>query len=989
MLYWILMKIAIGYPPLESEKGIPLLGQNRQFQWAKTPWRAYPVVPAYAATLLKKAGYVVVWLDGIAEEKTYQEWEEDLRREKPDVLMMEMKTPVVKKHWEIIDKLKIKNEKLKIVLVGDHVTALPEESFQNSPVDYVLTGGDYDFLLLNLVNHLTKREKLEPGIYYRAENTSEVSPRQRRGPSTSEVKCSGKFQLNHDLDGLPFVDRKLTRWELYSEKNSNYSRTPGTYTMFGRDCWWGRCSFCVTGDTQILTQEGLVSIENIVEEKQNCEIFTAESRYKRVRNWHKRYIDEEIRIISALYLPYDLKITPNHKIYFFSKDSLRRCSKRSGWSYKCRRGMISKFLKCEKCPKKYYLNYKVEPTESGNLKKGDFLAIPIDRNVREIKQLNVEEILKRQPTILKTQKRVSCEIAKQIIKLNVKGKSERTISKTLNVDRETVHRYLLLAKNDILETSANRLSCNKDNEISFVGGHHKIPRFIDIDEDFLFTAGLYIAEGHVSYHKNRLNSATIGLTFNKNETEFINRTKLFFKRAFKIVLGETLNIKNNTCQLFAGSTIVCKIFKILFGDNCYEKKIPIEFMHLPTDKQRFLLSGIFKGDGHLREKRKTNGGGAEYVLETTSKMLANQVFMMLLRFNAIPSYKTIQPRLKNEAIKYKITLFGSDIYRIFPNIKFDDNSKITYKRGFVLDNFALVPIIKIGGKRFRGFVYNLTVEEDHSYTANFLTVKNCSWTTLYPGCDFRVMNPKRALDEIGYVTEKFSVREVMDDSGTFPVGEWLREFCEGMIKRGYNQKIKLDCNMRFNAGLSEEDYNLMGKAGFRFLLYGLESANQKTLDRINKNLKVEQIEKTARMAKKAGLWVHATAMVGYPWESKQNAQNTLNMAKDFFRRGLIDSLQATIVIPYPGTPLFRECQENNWLKTFDWDRYDMKESVMKTEMTNKEIMGMIQGIYSAFWNPRFVLKRLREGLTNWERFKYYAFMALKFASRKLDFRGKK
>jgi len=120
---------------------------------------------------------------------------------------------------------------------------------------------------------------------------------------------------------------------------------------------------------------------------------------------------------------------------------------------------------------------------------------------------------------------------------------------------------------------------------------------------------------------------------------------------------------------------------------------------------------------------------------------------------------------------------------------------------------------------------------------------------------------------------------------------------------------------------------------------------------------------------------------------KQDAQNTLNMTKDFFKRGLIDSLQATIVIPYPGTPLFRECQENNWLKTFDWDRYDMKEPVMKTEMADKEIMEMVRGIYSAFWSPEFVIKRLKEGLTNGEKFKYYAFMALKFASRKLDFRA--
>jgi len=207
------------------------------------------------------------------------------------------------------------------------------------------------------------------------------------------------------------------------------------------------------------------------------------------------------------------------------------------------------------------------------------------------------------------------------------------------------------------------------------------------------------------------------------------------------------------------------------------------------------------------------------------------------------------------------------------------------------------------------------------------------------------MSPKRALDEIGYILERYPIREIMDDSGTFPAGKWLREFCQGMIKRGYNKKIKIDCNMRFNTGLSQRDYNLMAKAGFRFLLYGLESANQKTLDRINKNLKAKQISKVAYMAKKAGLWPHATVMVGYPWETKENALKSLNLARDLFKKGWIDTLQATIVIPYPGTPLFEESKKKGWLKTLDWDRYDMKEPVIKTPMKDEEVMALVRGIY--------------------------------------------
>jgi len=497
------MKIAIGYPPFNSPKGIPLLSQNRQFQWlASNPaaYAIYPVVPAYAATMLKQAGYDVVWLDGVAEKWTHKKWLAEVKKEKPDLLVMETKTPVVKQHWKIIEKLKSQNSNLKVILVGDHVTALPEESFKHSTVDFVLTGGDYDFLLLNLINHLTKREKLEPGIWYRLKS-SQAESRSRSG----KIKSTGKFRLNHDLNKLPLIDRDLTKWRLYAYKNSNFYRAPGAYTMFGRDCWWGKCTFC-------------------------------------------------------------------------------------------------------------------------------------------------------------------------------------------------------------------------------------------------------------------------------------------------------------------------------------------------------------------------------------------------------------------------------------------------------------------------------------------------SWSTLFPGAAYRVMKVKQALDEVGYLIEKYKIREIMDDSGTFPVGDWLREFCQGMIKRGYYKKVKINCNMRFESGLKEEDYQLMGKAGFRFILYGLESASAKTLKKLNKNLKINQVESVLDWAKKAGLMPHLTIMVGYPWEGSKDIKNTLSLTKKLFQKGLADSLQATLAIPYPGTPLFRYCQKKGFLKTLDWSRYDMTEPVMKTRVSQKRLMEAIRKLYHcSIWNRRFIFNNISR-LKSVDGLKYVSFQALKYFGKLLEFK---
>jgi radical SAM superfamily enzyme YgiQ (UPF0313 family) len=120
------------------------------------------------------------------------------------------------------------------------------------------------------------------------------------------------------------------------------------------------------------------------------------------------------------------------------------------------------------------------------------------------------------------------------------------------------------------------------------------------------------------------------------------------------------------------------------------------------------------------------------------------------------------------------------------------------------------------------------------------------------------------VDEIADFVERYGVREIMDDTGSLPAGAWLKTFCEELIARGLNRKVRIDCNMRFGC-LDAAMYRLMRKAGFRLVLFGLESANQATLDRLEKGLTVAQIEEGARAAARAGLNVHVTVMFGYPW----------------------------------------------------------------------------------------------------------------------------
>ena len=49
-------------------------------------------------------------------------------------------------------------------------------------------------------------------------------------------------------------------------------------------------------------------------------------------------------------------------------------------------------------------------------------------------------------------------------------------------------------------------------------------------------------------------------------------------------------------------------------------------------------------------------------------------------------------------------------------------------------------------------------------------------------------------------------------------------------------------------------------------------------------------------------------MFGYPWEDLQDIERTVEFAQYLMRKGYAKTLQSTIVIPYPGTPLFDECR---------------------------------------------------------------------------------
>lgn len=188
------------------------------------------------------------------------------------------------------------------------------------------------------------------------------------------------------------------------------------------------------------------------------------------------------------------------------------------------------------------------------------------------------------------------------------------------------------------------------------------------------------------------------------------------------------------------------------------------------------------------------------------------------------------------------------------------------------------------------------------HPATHMMASNLCW---YGKCTFCIDTQKleegehRGLRTVDHCIEeiddliKNGYKEVFDDSGTFPLGKWIDEFCFKMAVNGRRKRIKVGCNMR----IQEAPWERMAGAGFRFILFGVESANQETIDRIKKSAKAEDTTKILREASKAGLEPHGTFMTGYPWETEKDEKRTIDLCHYLLKKGYLKTAQASVYSP--------------------------------------------------------------------------------------------
>lgn len=235
----------------------------------------------------------------------------------------------------------------------------------------------------------------------------------------------------------------------------------------------------------------------------------------------------------------------------------------------------------------------------------------------------------------------------------------------------------------------------------------------------------------------------------------------------------------------------------------------------------------------------------------------------------------------------------------------------------------------------------------------------CAWNKPFWECRVRQRSVKDVADEFGEAYADYGLCYIWDDNDCFDTN-WGAKLAEELIDRGFfNKEIHWAIQTHSNLIHNLDALKRMKKAGLHLVKLGIESGNQRTLDLIHKGTTVQQNEKAIKLLKEAKITVHANLIVGFPWETKQEAYQTIEWIKK------LDPNQAqfSLLIPYPWSGIYDMAKENGWLlvEEGDWESFDATHPMLKMEgMTTEEIVQLYKDCWSKFYlNWHYKWKHLK------------------------------
>lgn len=219
-------------------------------------------------------------------------------------------------------------------------------------------------------------------------------------------------------------------------------------------------------------------------------------------------------------------------------------------------------------------------------------------------------------------------------------------------------------------------------------------------EDIIELAGWYVGDGHCRRWTDKNKKALI-LSLSASKVER-------FKKEFgdRIEYGVNPHGENGVYRITICSTALCDWLIENFGEKSYNKTIPAWVIGGGARIQNRFIAGYMSTDGFSRPKKHIEKGAS-----TTSYSLALGLADLfgkscVCEANVPPTKTMYDGRVVNQ--------------RKFWTVKQHTNPNRFHEYGM----WNMVRVRKIE-PRSPDTVYNITVEEDHSYVVNGLCVKNC------------------------------------------------------------------------------------------------------------------------------------------------------------------------------------------------------------------------------------------------------------------------
>jgi len=241
------------------------------------------------------------------------------------------------------------------------------------------------------------------------------------------------------------------------------------------------------------------------------------------------------------------------------------------------------------------------------------------------------------------------------------------------------------------------------------GTEYRIPVRIPLNDSFMRIAGLYLSEGCVA-----TNGKQVHFVFSEEERSIADQLQRDIYSVFNLKPSLEHRRKHRAINVYVNSVAFAKLFESLFGRGAANKRIPPLFFNLSKKRLRVLIDSMVKGDGSV-----DLGSRCCIRYTSVSRTLIYQLRDILLTLGVFPS---MEFKKGKKGIYVAVQIANTnDIY----TLRWYANP--IYRARWIGGEYVFLPVEKVEKRWFNGVVYNLEVEDDHSYTCGYHAVHNCAF----------------------------------------------------------------------------------------------------------------------------------------------------------------------------------------------------------------------------------------------------------------------